>query len=107
MAIAPSTPAPALRPKPRGKRVWKDRHYRWVPDGHGGWRKKTYVVRHRSRPKAGHKRGSTGVPLVISEIGSLTQATGRFTLAPGAYRLWCSLPMHESWGMSADLTVTG
>jgi plastocyanin len=51
--------------------------------------------------------GATGPPLTIPEIGPLTQATGRFSLTPGTYRLWCSLPLHEEWGMTADLTVTG
>ena len=53
------------------------------------------------------RTGTTDLPLTIGEIGSLTQATGRFTLSPGTYRLWCSLPLHEEWGMTADLTVTG
>ena len=53
------------------------------------------------------KTGTLDVPLVIEEIGPLTQATGRFSLTPGTYRLWCSLPLHEGWGMTADLTVTG
>ena len=50
---------------------------------------------------------STGTPLTIAEIGPLARATGRFTLTPGSYRLWCSLPQHEEWGMTAALTVTG
>ena len=53
------------------------------------------------------KTGTVDLPLTIEEIGPLTQATGRFTLTPGTYRLWCSLPLHEEWGMTANLTVTG
>jgi len=53
------------------------------------------------------KTGTLDLPLTIEEIGPLTQATGRFTLTPGTYRLWCSLPLHEEWGMTANLTVTG
>ena len=53
------------------------------------------------------KTGSTDMPLTISEVGPLVRATERFTLTPGTYRLWCSLPLHEEWGMAADLTVTG
>ena len=53
------------------------------------------------------KTGTPELPLTIPEIGPLTQATGRFTLTPGTYRLWCSLPLHEEWGMTANLTVTG
>ena len=53
------------------------------------------------------KTGTADLPLTIPEIGPLTQATGRFTLTPGTYRLWCSLPLHEEWGMTANLTVSG
>ena len=53
------------------------------------------------------RTGATGPPLTIPEIGPQTQATGRFSLTPGTYRLWCSLPLHEQWGMTADLTVSG
>ena len=51
--------------------------------------------------------GTADPPLTIEEIGPLTRATGRFALTPGTYRLWCSLPLHEEWGMTASLTVTG
>lgn len=53
------------------------------------------------------RTGSADAPLSIDEIGPLSRATGRFTLTPGTYRLWCSLPLHEEWGMTAELTVTG
>jgi plastocyanin len=53
------------------------------------------------------KTGTVSLPLTIEEIGPLTQATGRFALTPGTYRLWCSLPLHEEWGMTANLTVSG
>lgn len=43
--------------------------------------------------------------LPISEAGPEERRSGRFALAPGTYRLWCSLPTHEEKGMVATLTV--
>jgi hypothetical protein len=61
MAI-PQATAGQAQPKQRRKhrrhkRVWKDKHWRWVPDGKGGWRKQGYVVRHKHPPPKHHKRG--------------------------------------------------
>jgi hypothetical protein len=60
MAI-PRTSASAAKPKrhPRRHRlhVWKDKHYRWVPDGQGDWRVQGYIVRHHHKPKRNHFRG--------------------------------------------------
>ena len=42
----------------------------------------------------------------LGEVGPLKRSTGRFTLASGTYRLWCSIPGHEELGMKATLTVT-
>jgi plastocyanin len=42
----------------------------------------------------------------VGEIGSQKRTSGRFTLAPGSYKLWCSIPGHEELGMKATLTVT-
>jgi len=59
MAIPQQKPV-AARPKPRRHkrpRVWKDKHYRWVPDGAGDWRVQGFVFRHRHKPKKGHFRG--------------------------------------------------
>ncbi len=49
----------AARPKGNRRRrhVWKDKHYRWVPDGQGDWRVQGYLVRHRHKPRRGHYRG--------------------------------------------------
>ena len=44
--------------------------------------------------------GSEEPPLEIPEAGPGEQRVARFQLAAGAYRLWCSLPQHEEWGMS-------
>lgn len=58
MAIPQQQPV-AAKPKRRRKRkrVWKDKHYRWVPDGQGDWRVESYVHRHRHKPKKSHPRG--------------------------------------------------
>jgi hypothetical protein len=49
--------------------------------------------------------GSEGAPLEVGEAGPGENRVGRFALQPGTYRLWCSLPQHEEWGMSVDLEV--
>jgi plastocyanin len=41
----------------------------------------------------------------IEETDSLKRSTEHFTLQPGTYRLWCSLPGHEELGMKATLAV--
>ncbi|HWO83194.1 MAG TPA: DUF1800 family protein [Solirubrobacterales bacterium] len=59
MAIPHQKPVDA-RPQGRRRkrrRIWKDQHYRWVPDGQGDWRVQTYLFRHHHKPKHGHFRG--------------------------------------------------
>ncbi len=41
----------------RHKKVWKDKHYRWVPAGDCDWRVQPYFVRHKHKPKRHHHRG--------------------------------------------------
>jgi plastocyanin len=43
--------------------------------------------------------------LEIPSTPSVSQASARFTLSPGAYRLYCSLYKHEAKGMQATLLV--
>ncbi|MFL5834066.1 MAG: DUF1800 family protein, partial [Solirubrobacterales bacterium] len=59
MAIPHSKPVTAERKHRRRRRrhVWKDKHFRWVPDGQGDWRVQAYVYRHHHKPKRGHFRG--------------------------------------------------
>jgi uncharacterized protein (DUF1800 family) len=60
MAIPTATPSastPKRHRRHRHKHVWKDKHYRWVPDGECGWRVQGYVVRHKHKPRRGHHRG--------------------------------------------------
>jgi hypothetical protein len=60
MAI-PRTPASTAKPQRHHRRhrlhLWKDKHYRWVPDGNGDWRVQGYIFRHHHKPKRGHFRG--------------------------------------------------
>jgi hypothetical protein len=60
MAIPQST-ASSKKPKGRrrrGKRrVWKDKHFRWVPTADGDWKVQGYLVRHKHKPKRNHRRG--------------------------------------------------
>jgi hypothetical protein len=53
------------------------------------------------------REGGEEPVLAVSEAGPEERRSGRFTLLPGTYRLWCSLPTHEERGMSATLVVAG
>jgi hypothetical protein len=59
MAIPQASPSAAekTRRRRKHKHVWKDKHWRWIEDGQGGWRKQGYIVRHKHKPKKNHKRG--------------------------------------------------
>jgi plastocyanin len=49
--------------------------------------------------------GEPGEALQLPETASLQRNVAHFQLAPGTYRLWCSLPEHEEKGMQATLVV--
>lgn len=51
--------------------------------------------------------GTADPELEIPSTPSVSQASAHFTLAPGTYRLYCSLYSHESKGMQATLVVSG
>jgi plastocyanin len=51
--------------------------------------------------------GSEDQELEIPSTPSVSQASARFTLSPGTYRLYCSLYKHEAKGMQATLVVGG
>jgi hypothetical protein len=65
MAIPRHSPVKAVdekrKQKHRGhrkrRRVWKDKHFRWVPDGQGDWRVQAYIYTHHHKPRKGHPRG--------------------------------------------------
>jgi len=60
MAIPRQHPvADRRKHKHRRKRrhAWKDKHWRWVPDGQGDWRVQGYIYTHHHKPKKGHFRG--------------------------------------------------
>lgn len=49
--------------------------------------------------------GGAEPPTEIPEAGPLEHRTAKVDLAAGVYRLWCSLPQHDEWGMNATLAV--
>jgi plastocyanin len=49
--------------------------------------------------------GSADPSLEIPATPSVSQASARFALSPGTYRLYCSLYKHEAKGMEATLVV--
>jgi plastocyanin len=51
--------------------------------------------------------GTEDPKLEIPSTPSVSQASAHFTLAPGTYRLYCSLYSHEAKGMEATLIVDG
>jgi plastocyanin len=51
--------------------------------------------------------GTEDPKLEIPSTPSVSQASAHFTLAPGTYRLYCSLYSHEAKGMQATLVVSG
>jgi plastocyanin len=51
--------------------------------------------------------GTADPKLEIPSTPSVSQASAHFDLAPGTYRLYCSLYSHESKGMVATLVVGG
>jgi plastocyanin len=53
------------------------------------------------------RESSEDPSLVVPEASAEEQTTARFTLAPGTYRLYCSLYTHEEKGMHATLVVGG
>ncbi len=59
MAIPQEKPVAARPKQSRRKRprVWKDKHFRWIPDGQGDWKIEGYFFRHKHKPKKGHSRG--------------------------------------------------
>lgn len=51
--------------------------------------------------------GTEDPKLEIPSTPSVSQASAHLTLAPGTYRLYCSLYKHEAKGMVATLIVSG
>lgn len=51
--------------------------------------------------------GAEDPELEIPSTPSVSQASAQLTLAPGTYRLYCSLYKHEAKGMEATLVVSG
>jgi len=47
----------------------------------------------------------SGAAVAFPAVGAGGVATQTLTLAPGTYRLWCTLPGHDALGMHTTLTV--
>src|SRR6478609_976186 len=88
MAI-PQATASASKPKRhrrhRYKHVWKDKHYRWVPDGDCGWRVQGYLVHHKHKPGRHHHRGPGPKPADRCAAPPAV-AIDRDPRPPGAYQ---------------------
>jgi uncharacterized protein (DUF1800 family) len=88
MAI-PRTSASAAKSKRHHRRhrlhVWKDKHYRWVPDGNGDWRVQGYVYRHHHKPKRGHFRGPGKKPAAGAKA-AIAAPLNSDSRPPGAYQ---------------------
>jgi hypothetical protein len=88
MAI-PRTSASAAKPKRHHRRhrlhVWKDKHYRWVPDGNGDWRVQGYVFRHHHKPKRNHFRGPGKKP-ASRAAAAIVAPVNHDPRPPGAYQ---------------------
>ncbi|MDX6635416.1 MAG: hypothetical protein QOF06_1619 [Solirubrobacterales bacterium] len=88
MAIPQQKPV-AARPKQRRhkrRRVWKDKHYRWVLDGQGDWRVQGFVFRHRHKPKKGHFRGPGPKPPRQAAAGAPATGAASDPRPPGAFQ---------------------
>jgi hypothetical protein len=51
--------------------------------------------------------GNEDPPQLVGEAERGERRVGHLNLTAGTYRLWCSLPQHEEWGMNVDLEVRG
>jgi hypothetical protein len=89
MAIPQDKPV-AARPKQgrrKRRRVWKDKHFRWVPDGQGDWRVQAYIFRHHHKPKRGHYRGPGKKPARRAAAAPAAAPAPPFDQRPpGAYQ---------------------
>src|SRR5690349_9782822 len=90
MAIPQDKPVAARPKKGRRKRrrVWKDKHYRWVPDGQGDWKVQAYIFRHHHKPKRGHYRGPGKKPArrAVAAAPATAPAPPFDQRPPGAYQ---------------------
>lgn len=109
-APPPTAPAPAPEPEPEANRLGvRSLEYYFVlsrPAVRAG----ELTVELNNQGEDPHnlniqREGEAGEPLQLPETASLQRNVAHFQLAPGTYRLWCSLPEHEEKGMQATLVV--
>jgi Protein of unknown function (DUF1800) len=86
MAIPRATTAAAKPKKGQRRRVWKDKHFRWVPDGQGDWKVQRYIVRHKHKPRRGHRRGPGKKPPRRALAAPAAAPVLGETRPPGSYQ---------------------
>jgi hypothetical protein len=112
---APAAPTTEVEPPPRRVSIKADDA---TPEAFGFSLSRPYVVSGEVTVELNNQgqdahnlnlrpEGGEGPPLEVGEAGPGENRVGHFALQPGTYRLWCSLPQHEEWGMSVDLEVRG
>jgi hypothetical protein len=78
MAIPQTKPSSSKpkrhRKRRRHKRVWKDKHWRWVKTADCDWRVEGYIVRHRHKPAKHHFRGPGPKPPSCAPGAAATSA---------------------------------
>ncbi len=87
MAIPQHRPAAAKkRGKRRHKRVWNDKHWRWVPTADGDWRIQGYIFHHRHKPPKHHFRGPGPKPARrVAPTPAAAVPAGSESRPPGSY----------------------
>jgi hypothetical protein len=119
IAAAPATPAPAPQPSPEPEpppRRVSVKADDATPEAFSFTLSRLFVVAGEVTVELNNQgqdphnlnlrpEGSADPALEVDEAGPGERRVGHFTLQPGTYRLWCSLPQHEEWGMSVELEV--
>ncbi len=88
MAIPQATASAASKRQHRRRkhrRVWNDKHWRWVPTADGGWRVQGYIFHHKHKPPKHHFRGPGPKPprRVVSTPSGETRPAGSYQGAFG------------------------
>jgi len=71
--------------KHKKKRVWRDKHFRWVDNGDGTVTKRAYWARHPQRPPASHKRGPGLRPLPKPQHPPAPASPAKFGVYSGPF----------------------
>lgn len=71
--------------KKKKKRVWRDKHFRWVDNGDGTATRTAYWVRHLRKPAADHKRGPGPRPVPKAQKPPSAAAPSGFKVYSGPF----------------------